>query len=638
MIRNPLSNRKYVLAAIIVIITLVYVAQLFNLQVLNEDFRGYAERNAQLRRTIFPARGVIYDRNGRLLVFNQPTFDVMVITREKRNWELSDSLDFSNILNISIERFRELDAIMRDGRRNPGFSSVTPQLFMSRLGAEEYASLQENLHRFPGVFTRTRTERQYNYPHMGLVLGYVAEVNQSRINADPWFARGDFGGMTGVERSYEEVLRGEKGVEILLRDARGRVQGRFRDGEYDIMPIPGKDLMLSIDLDLQAYGELLMSNMVGSIVMIEPSTGEILALVSAPGYDPGLLTGRDFGTNFMSLSSNPFEPLNHRAVSGVYPPASTFKMPLGLIFLQEGIIRPQTRLACHGGFAPMGGRPRCHCFQTTDYRLSIAVSCNTFYCIGLSSMLGNRSRFTTQIEAYDVMRNYLLEMGFGRRLGVDLPSERAGFIPTSSFYTERLGPRWHAHNIISIALGQGEITATPLQIANFAAMVANRGYFYTPRVVRKIISENGEELTHGTRNTSGINREYWELTALGMGDAVTHGTAWRASLAPDIVVAGKTGTAENSRGDSHALFMGFAPLHNPQVAFAVIVEHGHFGGRTAAPIAQLMLQKFFNGEIREQDRWQEEQIINRVLLPPIYMRNLPIEERDVNLWVQSVRR
>jgi len=635
---KTLSNRHILIAGIIVVVTLVYVAQLFNLQLLNEDFSGYADRNAQLRRTIFPARGVIYDRNNRLLVFNQPTFDVMVITREKREWTLTDSLEFCRVLNISLERYRELDAIMRNRGRNPGFSSVTPQLFMSRLGVEEYIALQENLHRFPGVFTHTRTERQYNYPNLGLVLGYVAEVDRGRIAADPWFARGDFGGIAGVERYYERVLRGEKGVEIMLRDHRGRIQGRFRDGEYDIMPTPGKDLQLSIDIDLQAYGELLMSNMVGSIVMIEPSTGEVLALISSPGYDPGLLTGRDFSRNFALLDNNPFEVLNNRAIAGQYPPASTFKLPLGLIFLHHGVIRPQTRLACHGGFAPMGFRPRCHCFTTTDYRLSIALSCNTFYAIGLADMLGNRSRFPSQIAAYDAMRNYLLEMGFGRRLGIDLPRELRGFIPTSGFYSDMHGPRWHPHNIISIALGQGEILATPLQIANFAAMVANRGYFYTPRVVRKIIGKEGAELTQGIRNTSSIDREYWELTARGMGDAVTDGTAWRASLAPNIAVAGKTGTAENSRGDSHALFMGFAPLENPQVAFAVILEHGRFGGPNAAPIAQLMLQKFFYGEIREQDKWIEEQIINRVLLPPVYLRNVPLEYRDVNLWIEEPRR
>ena len=641
MRRSPntlLSNRRYVIAAILIAVVLVYLAQLFHLQILSPEFRGYAERNAQLRRTLNPARGVIYDRNGRLLVFNQPTYDVMMTVREARRHGF-DTLAFVSTLNISIERFHELDEIMRCRRRNPGFSSFTPQLFMSRLSAEEYALLQENLFRFPGVFTRLRTERQYNYPYMGLVLGYVAEVDRAQMIADPFYARGDFAGRTGVEQSYERVLRGEKGVEILLRDAHGRIQGRFRDGAYDIPPVSGSDLVLSIDIDLQAYGELLLTNMVGSIVMIEPSTGEILALVSSPGYDPALLTGRDFGVNFQRLSNNPFQPLMNRAVSGLYSPASTFKVPIGLVFLQENIITPQTWFPCHGGFLPTGGRPRCHCFSTTNFPRSIAVSCNTFYCIALSNMLGNRTRYASQIEAYDVFREYLLEMGFGRRLGVDLPSERPGAVPPSSFYTDRLGPRWHAHNIISIALGQGEIASTPLQKANFAAMVANRGYFYTPHVVREIIGANQERPSYISRHTSRVSRDYFELAAQGMALAVTEGTAQRTNLTPyGITVAGKTGTAENPRGDSHSLFIGFAPVNDPQVAFAVVVENARFGSQTAVPIARMMLQKFFKGEIPEHDRWREEEIINRVVLPPVYLRGLPPEERDVRLWMWEPRR
>lgn len=625
------------IAAILVIVSLVYVVQLFNLQVLSPQFRGYADRNAQFRRTLNPARGAIYDRNGRLLVFNQPTYDVMMVTREVARQPF-DTLDFINTLNISKERFLELNETMRDRRRNPGFTSFTPQVFMQRLSVEEYGLLQEKRYKFPGIYTQLRSERQYNYPNMGQLLGYVQEVDRNQMERDPYYALGDFAGRTGIERSYEEVLRGEKGVEILLRDAHGRIQGSFRDGAEDRAPVSGKDLTLSIDIDLQAYGELLMSNKVGAVVMIEPKTGEILAMVSAPTYDPSLLTGRDLGANFTMLRRNPFLPLNNRAVGGFYPPGSTFKVPLAAAFLGDGVITAETRFSCYGGFAPMGGRPGCRSHPSPlGVQLSTAVSCNSFLCFALSNMLRDRSRFPSSTEGYDKLREYLLELGFGRRLGVDLPSENPGFIPPSSFYVERHGLGWHPHNIISIALGQGEITISPLQGANAAAMVANRGYFYIPHVVREIRGGTLDR-SYTTRQTSRVESQHFELLARGMADAVTIGTATGINLSYlGITVAGKTGTAENHRGDSHSLFMGFAPVEDPQVAIFVIVENATFGARNAVPVARLMLQKYLKGEISEGDKWLEEQLINRVILPPIYLRGLPAEERNLNLWTQIPR-
>jgi penicillin-binding protein 2 len=624
-----------VIAAILVVVSLVFVVQLFNLQVLSPEFRGYADRNAQFRRTLYPARGAIYDRNGHLLVFNQPTYDVMMVTREMRQLPF-DTIDFINTLNISKQRFLELDEEMRDRRRNPGFSSFTPQVFMQRLTVEEYGLLQEKLYKFPGISTRVRTERQYTYPNMGNVLGYFSEVHANQIARDPYYVRSDFIGQTGIERSYETVLRGEKGVEILLRDAHGRIQGSFRDGAEDRAPVSGSDLVLSIDIDLQAYGELLMSNKVGAIVMIEPKTGEILAMVSAPMYDPALLTGRDFGANFQMLRRNPFLPLNNRAVSGFYPPGSTFKVPLAAAFLGAGVITAETRYSCHGGFAPMGGRPGCRGHASPlGVQLSTAVSCNSFLCYALQNMLLDRRRFSSTIEGYDTLREYMLELGFGRRLGVDLPSENPGFFPTSAWITnDRKTDRWHPHNIISIALGQGEITVSPLQGANAAAMVANRGYFYTPHVVREI-RDGTLDRGYTTRQTSRVESKHFELLARGMADAVTIGTATGINLSNlGITVAGKTGTAENQRGDSHSLFMGFAPVEDPQVAIFVIVENATFGARNAVPISRLMLQKYLKGEISEGDEWLEEQIINRVILPPVYLRGLPAEQRNIRLWTQ----
>lgn len=609
-------------AAVVVIIGIVYIVQLFNLQILNPQYRDYADSNAFLRRTLYPARGAIYDRNGELLVYNRPTYDVMMVVREMARF---DTLDFCKTLGIEVERFNALDAEMKDRRRNPGYSSYTPQLFMSQLNVEEYGLLQEKLYKFPGIYIQSRTERQYTRPNMGLILGYVAEVDRNKMAADPYYVRGDYVGKSGIELSHEEDLRGEKGVEILLRDAHGRVQGRYEEGAHDKAPVSGKDLTLGIDIELQAYGELLLQNKVGSIVMIEPSTGEILCMVSAPTYDPALLTGKMFGTNYQELERNPYKPLINRAIAGTYPPGSTFKPTQGLVFLQEGIITPETRYACYGGYPPLGGRPRCHAHASpTAVQYAITTSCNSFFCYGLNHMLSNRSKYANVGEAFDVWRDYMVDMGFGYPLGVDLPSEKRGFIPNSKFYSNVFRTeRWNAHNIISIAIGQGEILATPLQIANLGAMIANRGYYYTPHVVKE---RKGQALesTYTTRHESGINREYFELTVDGMADAVSYGTARGINLQPHVEVCGKTGTAENPHGDDHSLFLGFAPKDNPKVAIAVLVENGRFGATNAVPVARLMLQKFFMGEVPESDKWLETMIINREILPYVYTRNLPV--------------
>lgn len=610
------------IATVVVIIGIVYIAQLFNLQILNPQYRDYADSNAFLRRTLYPARGAIYDRNGELLVYNRPTYDVMMVVREMNRF---DTLDFCKTLGIDVERFNALDAEMKDRRRNPGYSSYTPQLFMSQLNVEEYGLLQEKLYKFPGIYIQSRTERQYTRPNMGLILGYVAEVDRNKMAADPYYVRGDYVGKSGIELSHEEDLRGEKGVEILLRDAHGRVQGRYEEGAHDKAPVSGKDLTLGIDIELQAYGELLLQNKVGSIVMIEPSTGEILCMVSAPTYDPALLTGKMFGTNYQELERNPYKPLINRAIAGTYPPGSTFKPTQGLVFLQEEIITPETRYACYGGYPPLGGRPRCHAHASpTSVQYAITTSCNSFFCYGLNHMLSNRSKYANVGEAFDVWRDYMVDMGFGYPLGVDLPSEKRGFIPNSKFYSNVFRTeRWNAHNIISIAIGQGEILATPLQIANLGAMIANRGYYYTPHVVKEGKGQ-ALESTYTTRHESGINREYFELTVDGMADAVSYGTARGINLQPHVEVCGKTGTAENPHGDDHSLFLGFAPKDNPKVAIAVLVENGRFGATNAVPVARLMLQKFFMGEVPESDKWLETMIINREILPYFYTRNLPV--------------
>ena len=332
----------------------------------------------------------------------------MMVVREMKAF---DTLDFCNTLNIDKATFKQLEADMKDPRKNPGYSSYTPQLFMSQLDVEEYGLLQEKLYKFPGIYIQNRTERQYKYPYMGLILGYVAEVDKNKMAADPYYVRGDYVGKSGVELSHEEDLRGEKGVEVLLRDAHGRVQGKYRDGEFDKMPVSGRDLTLSIDVNLQAYGEYLMQNKIGSIIMIEPKTGEILCMVAAPSYDPSILTGKNFSQNYLKLERDPYKPLINRAISGLYPPGSTFKPSQGLVFLQEGIITADTRYSCFGGYPPLGGRPACHGHASPlNLQPALATSCNSFFCYGLNAMLNDRTKYGSTIEAFEVWKEHMVDL------------------------------------------------------------------------------------------------------------------------------------------------------------------------------------------------------------------------------------
>ena len=624
--KNPYAKRKHIIALIAVVVMVVYIFRLFYLQILSPQYREFADSNAFMRKTLYPARGTIYDRNGNLLVYNQPTYDVMMVVREMGEF---DTLDFCNTLNIDKSTYQKLEADMKDRRKNPGYSSYTPQLFMSQLTVEQYGLLQEKLYKFPGIYIQNRTRRQYKYPNMGVILGYIAEVDKNALESDPYYVRGDYIGKSGIELSHEKDLRGEKGVEIWLRDARGRLQGRYKDGVEDKAPVSGRDLTLSIDINLQAYGEYLMQNKIGSIVMIEPKTGEIICIVSSPSYDPAILTGKDFGLNYLELERNPYKPLINRAVAGMYPPGSTFKPSQGAVLMKEGIITLETRYSCFHGYPPLGGRPACHGHASPlSIVPALATSCNSFFCYGLNAMLSNREKYTDVNEAFDVWKSYLNKMGYGDRLGVDLPSEKKGFIPNSKFYNKVLKRNnWNAHNIISIAIGQGEILATPVQIANFAAVVANRGYYYVPHVVHERKGAPLDTL-YTRKRYADIDRSIFEIIAQGMANAVTGGTCRTANLLPEIEVCGKTGTSQNPHGDDHSLFMGFAPKDNPRVAIAVVVENGRFGASNAVPIGRLMLQKFFNDSIPETDKWLENRIVNTTILPHIYTRELSIVKND----------
>ena len=587
-----LEKRKFVIGGVVVTIVLLYLIRLFTLQIMSDDYKKNADSNAFLNKVLFPARGAIYDRNGDLLVYNQPAYDVMVVMKEIENL---DTLDFCQTLNISKDYFIKRMADIKNRNLNPGYSRYTEQMFINQLSAEDFAVFQEKLFKFKGFYIQRRTIRQYTYNVGAHVLGDVAEVSKRDIENDDYYRMGDYIGIQGVERSYEKQLRGEKGVEVLLRDAHGRIQGRYMDGEYDRTPVPGKNLTLGIDVKLQQLGERLLEGKIGSIVAIEPSTGEILCMISSPTYDPHLMIGRQRGKNHLELSKDSWKPLLNRAISGTYPPGSTFKTSQALTFLQEGIITPETSYPCYHGFVFGGLRVGCHSHGSPLPLVpAIATSCNGYFCWGLYHMLGAKKKYGSVQKAMTVWKDHMVSMGFGYRLGVDIPGEKRGMIPNAAYYDKNYRGSWNGLTVISIAIGQGEVTLTPLQIANLGATIANRGHFITPHVVKEVEGEELDSLYRFPRKTD-VDREYYEVVVKGMRQAVLGGTCRGANI-PGIEVCGKTGTAEN-RGHDHSVFMGFAPMDQPKIAIAVYVENGGFGAVYGVPIGALMMEQYLNGKL-----------------------------------------
>ncbi len=602
-----LEKRKFVIAGALLVVMLIYVIRLFSLQVGDNDYKKFADNNAFLRKMLYPSRGFIYDRNGQLMVYNQPAYDVMMTPREVLPF---DTLDFCETLGITREQYDKRIADMKDRRKNPGYSSYTPQIFMTQLSARDYGRLQEKLYRFPGFYIQNRVLRQYNMPIAANVVGNIREVSLADMERDDYYQRGDYTGDLGVEKSYEKVLRGVKGEEILLRDAHGRIKGKYEDGKYDIPPISGSNITLSLDAELQAYGEKLMQNKIGAIVAIEPATGEILALVSSPTYDPSLLVGRDRGANYAALVRDPYKPLYDRAIMGMYPPGSTFKPTQGLIFLQEGVVTTETAYPCSHGFIAGGLRVGCHGHASPLQLVpALATSCNAYFCYGLRAMLDSRKRYPSTAEAFEVWKRHLVSMGYGYRLGIDLPGEKRGFLPNSAYYDKYYGRnRWSALTIISIAIGQGEVLATPVQIANLAATIANRGHYFIPHIV-KAIEDSVISSEYTVPHYPTIDAHYYDYIVEGMRMAVTGGTCRLAAI-PGVEVCGKTGTAQNPHGKDHSAFMGFAPMNNPQIAIAVYVENAGFGATYGVPIGSLMMEFYLHRKIDPSRQYLEDRMLN----------------------------
>lgn len=598
-----LEKRKYVIGGFICIIVLIYLIRLLVLQVGDDKYKESAESNAFLKRVIYPARGLMYDRNGKLVVFNKPAYDVMIIPKDVKEF---DTVALCSSLDITKDELLQKWEEMKNPRKNPGYSAYTPQKLISHLSQEDYGKLQEKLYLFPGFFIQKRTVREYAFPSAANILGNIREVSAADIERDRYYRRGDYTGDLGVEKSYENALRGVKGMEILMKDAHGRIKGKYENGIHDISPQSGHNLTLSIDMDLQQYGEQLMKGKIGAIVAIEPSTGEILALVSSPSYDPSLLVGRDRGKNYASLVRDPLKPLYDRALQGAYPPGSTFKPTQGLIFLQEGIVNLQTMYPCYHGYVN-GLRVGCHGHASPiSLKPALQTSCNAYFCWGFKNMIDKRG--TKPSVQFEKWKNYLVEMGYGYKLGVDLPSESRGFLPNSEFYSKSFrGRNWSGNSIISVSIGQGEVLATPLQIANLCATIANRGYYHTPHIVKEI-ADSVIDTKYKDRHKPHIKKKYYEDVAEGMRMAVLGGTCRGANL-PGIEVCGKTGTAQNPHGKDHSAFMGFAPYHNPKIAVAVYVENAGFGATYGVPIGSLIIEKYLNGEISPARKGIEERMM-----------------------------
>lgn len=598
------SNRRYVIGAIAVGIIVVYLIRLFTLQLLSDDYRKSADSNAFRRDVLYPSRGLILDRNDSLLVYNEPSYNILVTMNDQVG---IDTVDFCESVGISR---KEYEAKCEQIKSQKGYSRFKPQLFMTQIPQEKFLLIREKLFRFRGFEVEKRTQRRYATGLAAHILGDVGEVSEKDIEEaeDGYYKSGDYIGKLGVERSYEKQLRGEKGLRILLRDVRGRVMGHYRDGEYDKAPVPGKNLTLSIDMKLQALAERLLEGKLGAIVAIEPSTGEILCMASGPTYDPRTMIGRERGEVHKQLTQDPMKPLLNRAIMGMYPPGSTFKITQALTGLQEGIITPETSFPCARGFNYKGLHLGCHGHGSPIPLVpAIGTSCNAYFCWTLNNMLSNRKKYHSQDEAMTKWKDYMVSMGYGYRLGVDLPGEKRGMIPNADYYNDHL-KRWGPLSVISISIGQGEVTATPLQICNLAATVANRGYYIVPHVVHSI-QDGALDTIYTQKHYTMVERKWYEVAAAGMRRAVTGGTCHGAAI-PGYDVCGKTGTAQN-RGHDHSAFMGFAPMEEPRIAVAVYIENGGFGATFGVPIGRLIMEQYLNGHLSSGSEAQASSLQSR---------------------------
>ncbi len=624
---NSFFNRKFVIQGIFIAIALVIVLRLFYIQIIDDRYLLSANNNVMRKEIIYPARGVILDRNGKMLVENEMVFDLMVTPREVKD---IDTLLFCELLQIDTADFNKR---MKKARAE---SPYRQSAFMKQVPIQIFAPFEEQRYKFRGFYVQKRTVRHYPDSIAPQFLGYIQEVNENDIKKSNGFYRsGDYIGASGVERAYEDLLRGKRGVKNRMVDALNRPQGVFMDGKYDTTAVSGEGLVSSLDKELQVLAEKMMKNKLGSVVAIEPSTGEILTFVSSPGYNPNLMVGRERGNNYMKLLKDPNNPMFIRPIQASYPPGSVFKVVAALTAQQAGMINEQTVFYCPGGYRYGGGRAimRCtHVDGATGLVKSIKMSCNTYYGYVYAKMIDGRGM--ASYKAYDLWRDGLLKFGLGGKLGIDLPGEKTGLVPTSNFYSKRYGSdKWKSGYNISLSIGQDALGITPLQMANVMAIVANRGFYYRPHLIKGIGEKQivKEEFTE--KIFAGVDAKYYEPVIEGMSQAVNQGGTGAASRIAGIEMCGKTGTVQNPHGENHAVFFAFAPRENPKIAIAVFVENAGYGGTWAAPIASMLVEKYLKDTIT-LPKYIQDRIYNGNLLPK---PKIKVEKEDPKLKKDSTK-
>ncbi|MEQ9424390.1 MAG: penicillin-binding protein 2 [Cyclobacteriaceae bacterium] len=576
------DERKFFIRVTVILIAVIFAIKLFTIQVLDSNYKLAAENNIVQKIVEYPFRGLMNDRNGNLLVYNTPIYDLMVVPKEV---VLTDTTTFCKLLSIDSTEFMDRMSAAKK------YSSIHPSKFVEQLTNEQFAKFQDKLVEYPGFHIRARTVRKYQHNSLANALGYIGEISRRQLQRDTtnFYKQGDHIGISGLEEAYEQELRGSRGVSYKMVNVRGIEQGTFKNGEYDTLSRPGRDLVLTIDLDMQTYAEELMKGKIGSVVALEPSTGEILAFVSAPSYDPNILTGKNFGSNYSQLQQDTMKPLFNRPLMAMYPPGSIFKTVNGLIAMQEGVVRPNEQIYCDGSLvadhAPSG---------YYDMHNGIKYSSNNYFYQVMGRIIRqglSDNRYTDARLGLDKWKEYVNRFGIGTPLGIDLPNERGGFVPGSEFYNRMHGNgRWRYPHIYSLSIGQGEILMNPIQMANLGAIVANRGFYYPPHMIKNYDLSS----KYKTAIQTGIDSAYYDVVIKAMSEALM-GTAPRA-LVPDLTICGKTGTAQNPHGEDHSVFMAFAPMEDPKIAISVYVENAGWGGRAAGSIASLLIEDFLKGQ------------------------------------------
>jgi len=601
------SDRKITIGLIFILLALIFIIRLFYIQIIDDKYKLSADNNSQRQITQYPARGLIYDRNGKLLVSNQAAYDLMVIPRQVKQ---IDTTDFCRILKIDKEYFE------KKIKKCKRYSRYKASTFIPQLTYETYAILQEKMHKFTGFFVQTRTLRNYQYNSAAHVLGYIGEVSNRDLRKKKYYSSGDYIGKSGIEATYEKYLRGEKGRKVFVVDVHNRKKGSYKNGAYDVAPVIGKNITTTLDIELQMYAEKLMQNKRGGVVAIEPSTGEILAKVTAPGYDPKLFIGNERGKNYGLLRKDTLKPLFDRALTATYPPGSIFKLVQALVGLEDGVVKASTTYPCHNGYDAGRFHMNCHSHKSPlDLKHSIQQSCNAYYAYLFRNYL-EQSKYKRVRDGYIDWREYITSFGFGDRLGVDIPYEKKGSIPSVNFWDKRYKRKnWKALNIISLAIGQGELLITPLQMANMTAAIANRGEYITPHIVKEV-SDYDLDTTFRKKHKINIKKKHFETVIDGMEMVISgEGATGKKAHIDSVAICGKTGTVQHSRRkQDHSVFVAFAPKDNPKIAIVVYVENGVWGARYGAPIAGLIVEKYLKGHISKKKKWLEKTMIEANLL------------------------